>query len=247
MSKVAIIQSNYLPWKGYFDIIHDVDLFIFYDDVQYTQGDWRNRNKVKTAAGPRWITIPVGSPKGRLIHEIDLTSNWWQSKHWKTIKQAYRKRPFFEQYQAFFKAIYEENDWKNLSRMNQQLIREISVNLLGIKTEFRDSRIYEPVGGRVERLIDILKKAGASHYISGPAAKNYLSKEQFLNAGIELSFKNYSGYPEYDQQHPPFEHKVSIIDVLFNCGPKAPEYIWGWRERTQEPIGNFASYEVNDE
>ena len=230
IKKVAVIQSNYIPWKGYFDIIHDVDLFIFYDDVQYTKNDWRNRNKVKTAQGAQWLTIPVGSRNGRLICEVEITDPYWAKKHWETVKQSYSKTPYFRQYQNFFEYFYLENTWRNLSELNQTLIKKISREFLGIQTDFGDSRAYQPQGEKLDRLIDLLKKTGAESYISGPSASSYIDVKRFQEAGIELIYKDYSGYPEYPQLFPPFEHALSILDLLFNCGPTAPDYIWGWRQ-----------------
>lgn len=234
--KVAVIQSNYIPWKGYFDIIHDVDLFIFYDDVQYTKNDWRNRNKIKSANGIHWLTIPVGSPKQRLIYEVEPANAQWSRKHWLTLQQSYTNSPYFKDYKDYFKHVYTEFEWSNLSQLNQFLIKKISSDFLGIKTEFSDSREYHPVGQNVDRLLDLLQKVGATLYVSGPTAKDYLDNQSFIDAGIELVYKDYSGYPEYPQLFPPFEHKVSIVDLLFNCGPKASYYIWGWREKRQDEL-----------
>jgi hypothetical protein len=230
MKKVAIIQSNYIPWKGYFDIIHDVDLFIFYDDVQYTKNDWRNRNKIKTSQGLCWLTIPVGSREDRLIYEVEIEEVSWTRKHWETIKQSYAKAPYFKKYQGFFEYVYLNAKWTNLSELNQFLIKTISQDFLGMKTNFGDSREYHPGGRKLERLIDLLLKVEAKLYVSGPSAKGYIEENRFKEVGIELVFKDYSGYPEYPQLFPPFEHAVSILDVLFNCGPAAPDFIWGWRE-----------------
>jgi hypothetical protein len=230
MKKVAVLQSNYIPWKGYFDIIHDVDLFIFYDDVQYTKNDWRNRNKIKTAQGVHWLTIPVGSSEQRLIYEVQLNDNHWPKKHWATIQQVYSKRPHFKQYQDFFEDVYTKAEWTTLSELNQFLIKTISSELLGIKTEFRDSREFCLAGQKSNRLLDLLQQAAATLYVSGPSAKNYLDEQSFADAGIKLIYKDYSGYPEYPQPFPPFEHQVAILDALFNCGPETPYYIWGWRE-----------------
>jgi hypothetical protein len=230
MNKVAVIQSNYIPWKGYFDIIHDVDQFIFYDDVQYTKNDWRNRNKIKTIHGAQWITIPIGAHNDQLIYEVEINDLHWSKKHWETIKQSYSKTPYFCIYKDFFDFVFVRAAWKNLSEFNQFLIKHISKEYLGIQTQFLDSREFHPQGGRIDRLVDLLKKAGADYYVSGPTARAYINEEIFWEAGIELHFKDYSGYPEYPQLFPPFEHAVSILDVLFNCGPDAPYYIWGWRE-----------------
>jgi len=226
---VAIIQSSYIPWKGYFDIIHDVDEFIFLDDAQFTRQDWRSRNKIKTSNGLLWLTVPTGDAINRRICEVGLLDSKWQSKHWKTITQSYARAPQFSKYRDFFEQVYLGSRWTSLSELNQFLIIEIAAKYLGIKTSFSDSRSYSPEGQRQNRLLDILKKAGATTYISGPAARAYIDESQFDTSGIELIFKDYNGYPEYPQLHPPFEHCVSILDVLFHVGNDAPEYIWGWR------------------
>lgn len=231
MKKVAVIQSNYIPWKGYFDIIHDVDQFIFYDDVQYTKNSWRNRNKIKTVHGPQWLTVPVGSSEQRLICEVELLNSHWPKKHWATLQQAYSKTPYFNLYYSFFEHVFTQVNWTNLSELNQYLIKSISNEFLGIKTEFRDSREFSPAGKKQDRLLDLLQKVEATVYVSGPAAQDYLDEQRFIDVGIELIYKDYSGYPEYKQQFPSFDHAVSILDLLFNCGPAAPDYIWGWREK----------------
>jgi hypothetical protein len=229
MKKVAVIQSNYIPWKGYFDIIHDVDLFVFHDDLQYTKNDWRNRNKIKTARGVSWLTIPVGTREDRLICEVELHDVSWQKNHWAIIMQSYSKAPFFRQYRDFFEQVYLKAKWNNLSELNQYLIKTISKEFLGIKADFNDSRDFHAEGHKLDRLIDLLVKVNAELYVSGPAAKDYIEENKFKEVEIELVFKDYSNYPEYPQLFPPFEHAVSILDVLFNCGAAAPDYIWGWR------------------
>lgn len=230
MKRVVVLQSNYIPWKGYFDIIHDADLFIFYDDLQYTKSDWRNRNKIKAASGPEWITIPAGSDTSRLICEVELKDASWQQKHWKTLQQNYRNCPHFERYQHFFEDFYLGRRWANLSEVNQYLTRHIATEFLGIRTEFQDSRAFSLSGQKQDRLLELLSKVGTERYISGPAAKSYIEPVRFEAAGLELVWKDYSGYPEYPQRFPPFEHSVSILDLLFNVGPDAPWYIWGWRD-----------------
>lgn len=233
MKTTVVLQSNYIPWKGYFDLIHDADVFVFYDDLQYTKNDWRNRNKLKTTNGSEWLTVPVGGDACRLICEVSIKSAAWQVKHWKTIEQNYRRSPYFLLYKELFQDIYLGRQWSNLSELNQFLIRKISVDVLGLNTKFEDSRDYSLSGKKLERLLDLVVKTGASSYISGPAAKDYIDPHSFSEVGVDLIWKNYSGYPEYLQRFPPFEHGVSILDLLFNVGPDAPWYIWGWRE---EPI-----------
>lgn len=230
MKRMAVIQSNYIPWKGYFDIIHDVDLFIFHDDLQYTKSDWRNRNKIKTAKGAEWMTIPVGTDERRLICDVEIKDSGWQKKHWSLIKSHYGRAPHLIRYTDFFEDIYLRRRWLNLSVLNQYLIVSIARDLLGIHTEFADSRKFAPCGMKQDRLIDLLKKAGCSYYLSGPAAKDYIEPELFARTGIELAWKSYAGYPEYPQLFPPFEHGVTILDLLFNVGPETPYFIWGWRE-----------------
>lgn len=230
MKKVAIIQSNYIPWKGYFDIINDVDLFIFYDDVQYTKNDWRNRNKLKTTNGSEWISIPVSASSDTLIYEVGFQNLQWTTKHFKTLTALYSKAPYFKRYKDFLEYVYMERKWSGLSEVNQFLIKTISCDFLGIKAQFADSRSYEIEGKKMERLMSLLKYSGASTYISGPAAKDYIDKERFKDEDIDLIYKDYTKYIEYEQFHPPFDHNVSILDLLFHTGPDSPYFIWGWRE-----------------
>jgi len=229
MKSVVILQSNYLPWKGYFDLIHDADLFVFHDDLQYTKNDWRNRNRIKTPNGSDWLTIPVGTSEHRLICEVRIADDAWQKKHWNALRQAYATAPHFEAHRAFFEDFYLRRRWTSLSELNQYLVKEISQRFLGMTREFMDSRELALTGRKQERVIELLKKVGATKYISGPAAKDYLEEERFAHEGIELVWKDYGGYPEYPQRHPPFEHGVAIVDLLFNLGPEAPWHIWGWR------------------
>jgi hypothetical protein len=227
--KVAIIQSNYIPWKGYFDIIHDVDLFIFLDDVQYTQRDWRNRNKIKTPNGLEWLTAPTNSTRQHRIHEVEFPDTKWQLKHWQTLRHNYGKARHFERYRTFLEDVYLGREWRYLSELNQYLIEQISRQFLGISTVFADSRQYQAVEAKQELIIDIATKAGATLYISGPSARDYINEVRFAQTGIELIWKDYSGYPVYPQFYPPFEHSVTILDLLFHVGPEAAYYIWGWR------------------
>lgn len=228
---MAVLQSNYIPWKGYFDIVHDVDLFVFYDDVQYTKSDWRNRNRIKTLQGVEWLTIPVGIRLGGLICEVELRDRSWAARHHQKLSRCYAEAPFFQQYRAFLNDVYVDRTWSRLSDLNQFLIRTIARDFLGIRTEFRDSREFAPQGKRQERLLNLLTLLGADVYVSGPAAKSYINPEDFECRGIELVWKDYAGYPEYPQLYPPFVHEVTILDMLFHVGPAAPDYIWGWRKR----------------
>ncbi len=219
--KVAIIQSGYIPWKGYFDIINRVDLFIFHDDLQYTKQDWRNRNKIKTHQGLRWLTIPCGSNEKRLICEVELNNHSWQEKHWQIIYENYHRAPYFNERRDFFEDFYKNHKWKNLSQLNQYLIKNISCKFLNISTEFDDSRNYDLKEKKASRVIELLLKAQADEYISGPSAKTYLSEKDFEQSSMKLVWMDYNNYPEYTQIHGPFEHQVSILDTLFNLSDKS--------------------------
>lgn len=230
--RVAVLQSNYIPWKGYFDIIHDVDEFIFHDDLQYTKLDWRNRNRIKTARGVTWLTIPVGVRTDRLICDVELPRTDWARRHWRQLEAAYASAPFFRQYRTALEPLFHDATLQHLSDLNQALIRTIARDLLHIPTMFRDSREFRLEGTKEDRLLDLLRQAEADIYISGPAARAYLDQERFTQSGLELRWKDYSGYPEYPQLHPPFAHEVTILDLLFHVGEDAPAYIWGWRNET---------------
>jgi hypothetical protein len=229
--RVAILQSNYIPWKGYFDIIHGVDLFVFYDDVAYTLHDWRNRNRIKVAGGPTWLTIPNHGRHDQRIDEVEIDDPRWQAKHWRSIEQAYGKTAHFGRYRDYFQHVYLGQTWTSLSRLNQSLITHIAHDFLGLATSFDDAARYGAQGRRLERLLDLVARTGATSYLSGPAARDYIDPRRFADIGVELRWQDYSGYPEYPQRFPPFEHGVSILDLLFNTGPDAPEYIWGRHRR----------------
>lgn len=226
---VAIVQSNYIPWRGYFDLVHDVDLFVFFDDVQFTRRDWRTRNRVKSAQGAHWLTIPVGAQTHRLICEVELADSRWQAKHWQTLQTNYGRCPHFVRYRDYFAHVYLDVVWHRLSDLNQALIRHIAREFLGITTEFVDSRSIGAVGRKQDRLLDLLGRVGATRYVSGPAAQDYIEPACFAERGIDLCWKDYAEYPDYPQPFPPFEPALSIVDLLFNVGPEAPRYLWGWR------------------
>jgi hypothetical protein len=223
--KAAVLQSNYIPWKGYFDMINDVELFVFYDEVQYTKNDWRNRNKIYSKQGLSWISVPVEYTFGQTIIETKIknTQNW-QQDHWNKLQNAYKKAPFWDMYKDFFFDVYFNKKWENLYELNRYLIINISKEFLGIKTEFADSRDFNSEGQKAEKLLSLLKAMDVTDYVSGPAAKDYISDEEFNTRGINVTWKDYSGYKEYKQIKEPFEHGVSIVDVLFNTGKEAPNY-----------------------
>jgi hypothetical protein len=220
--KIIITQSNYIPWKGYFDSINQVDEFIVFDDMQYTKRDWRNRNKIHTAQGLQWLSIPV-EVKGKYFQKINETivsDKKWGEKHWKTIMSNYSRAPYFKNFKDPFEEIYLDDSLVFLTEINIKLIQAIC-EILKIKTTIIDSRELELVDGKTERLIDICKKRDAKHYFTGSAAKDYIEEEQFVNEGISLNYFDYDGYPEYKQMYEPFTHFVSILDLIFNTGDDA--------------------------
>jgi hypothetical protein len=224
--RVAIVQSSYIPWKGYFDLIRAVDEFILLDDVQFTRRDWRSRNRIKTKDGLAWLTIPVAS-KGRYeqrICDTVIASPEWGARHWRTICGAYGRADSFATYAPAFEAIYRALPSDQLSIVNRTLIEAICA-ALGITTPIRWSTDYNARTGRNQRLIDLCVAAGATAYLSGPAARSYLDEGAFAAAGISVRFADYSGYPEYPQPYPPFEHAVSALDLLFCAGSRALDYM----------------------
>lgn len=225
MTKVAILQSNYIPWKGYFDLINMSDTFVFHDDLQYTKNDWRNRNKIKTKSGLDWLTIPCGTSEKRLINEVTLKDHSWQKKHYNKIRQFYKNAPYYDYIEPFLKEFYLESEWNNLSQLNQFLIKQICNRFLGINTYFKNTEGMGLDSVKQERVIDILKYINADHYISGPSAKSYIDDARFLEEGISIEWMSYDGYPLYNQQHGEFRHDVSIIDLLANEGPNATKYM----------------------
>ena len=223
--RIAILQSNYIPWKGYFDLINSVDEFILYDTAQFTKNDWRNRNKIKTPQGVIWLTIPVRHSFGQTIQETRVIDPTWSRKHWKSLLQNYAKASHFREHEQLFECVYRGISGEQcLSVINYCFLHEVCA-ILGIRTQITWSRDYRLVDGQTERLVDLCRQAGADEYISGPSAKDYIQEKPFLDAGIKLTYMDYSGYPEYRQLYPPFDHGVSILDLIFNEGPDAPKYM----------------------
>ena len=219
MKKIAILQSNYIPWKGYFDLINMADELILYDDMQYTRRDWRNRNKIKTSSGLKWLTVPV-EVKGKYfqkINETKIIDKEWAKKHWQQLKQNYCKSKYFNDYKNIFEELYVSCDKEYLSQINYKFIILIN-GLLNITTKIRWSSEFDLVEGRTEKLLGICKDCNADTYISGPAAKDYFDEELAKKENIKVEWMSYDGYKEYKQLYPPFEHGVTILDLIFNEG-----------------------------
>ena len=227
--KCVILQPSFIAWRGYFHQVQRADFFVFYDDVQYDKHGWRNRNRVKTANGTQWLTVPVHAKgaidQGREIREI--TIDWtakFADKHLATIRQAYRKAPFFDRYAGIVEQAYEKRP-EFLADLTIDLTKTIAAEL-GCKTKFARSSEMRIGGGPTERLVNIVRSLGCDHYISGPSAKDYVDEPLFAKANIKLEYQTYD-YPEYPQLHPPFDSQVSVLDLMFMTGEDAPKYIWG--------------------
>lgn len=225
MRKAAILQSAYIPWRGYFNMMASVDEFILYDDVQFSPGDWRNRNVIRTSGGEKWLTIPVPK-KNRLrsqIRDIEASNSGWGADHWNRLSESYRRAPHFEETARLIKPIYLSGEVR-LSQINRTFLSEIS-SFLGLNVNLSWSWDHTSTPGKTSRLVELCRSVGCDVYVTGLAAKNYLDEDEFLKAGIAVEWFGYDDLVPYDQFHGSFVNAVSIVDLLFNCGPQAPSYI----------------------
>ena len=230
--KVVVLQSSYIPWKGYFDLMKSADLFVVYDSVQYTKNDFRNRNRLKGPNNNVWLTIPVVT-SGRLNQRIDEASvvdGHWARKHWMTVTQALGKRPHFEQYRKDWEQWYTEaGDLKFLHDINLLFLKgmahQLSISTPIVNSSEFNVSINSSNSSATERLVDLCRAAGTTTYISGPAGLNYLELDQFRDAGISVALINYSEYPNYPQLNTPFIHQVSALDLLANAGGEASVHL----------------------
>ena len=223
---ILITQSNYIPWKGYFDLINSADEFVLYDDMQYSRRDWRNRNKIKTAQGLAWLTIPV-MVKGRFsqkISETKISDPIWAEKHWQSIKQNYSRAPYFSKYGPVLEEAFSGCSSDSLSLVNYALLKCLC-DILKIRTTFRWSSEFVLAEDRTERLIQICSGLKGTKYITGPSAKAYMNEALFAEAGLAIEYFNYSEYPTYSQLYGEFVHDVSVIDLIFNEGENSSKYM----------------------
>jgi hypothetical protein len=226
IKKVAIVQSNYIPWKGYFDMIAAVDEFILYDDMQFTRRDWRNRNQIKSPQGVQWLTVPV-KVKGKYLQKIrdtEIDGTDWSAGHWRLLEQNYRRAPYFDEIASWLEPMYRTNTFTHISPMNRAFIEAIC-RYLGIQTILSNSWDYPLVDGKTERLAQLCKQAGGTEYISGPAARDYIDEQIFQDMDIKLTWFTYDNYPEYPQLWGEFTHAVTVLDLLFNTGKNAHNYM----------------------
>lgn len=239
---VVIVQSSYIPWKGFFDLMDRADELIIFDDVQFTKRDWRNRNLIKTPSGGSWLTIPVNQ-KGNFYQRINatkVTDHKWASKHWKAINLNYARAPFFHKYKSTFEELYQAcKNEEYISQVNYKFIVKIA-ELLGINTKVNWSTDYAVNADlkKTERLLAICEKAHATDYLSGPSAKSYIQENLFTQSKITVKYIDYSGYKPYPQLFNGFIHNVTILDLLFNTGQDAYSYI--------KPHMNQQGYQFNE-
>jgi hypothetical protein len=220
--KVGVIQSNYIPWRGYFDFINSVDTFVIYDDVQFSKGSWRNRNLLKFGNSTKWITLPVKVNLGMMINEVKVNGQRdWKKEHFELINAALSEAPYFNDAVSVWKdGVNIDSEF--LTDINENLIRSIC-RYLEIKTPIIRSEKYNLSGSKTDRLMDLFKKIGCTSYLSGPAA-TYLDLDQFRENNIALEYKayDYEIYPQVGGTE--FIGAVSILDLIANTGKDAIEY-----------------------
>ena len=227
--KIAISQSNYLPWKGYFDLIQSVDEFVFFDEVQFTRRDWRNRNVIRNLNKKNWITVPVKN-KGNykeIISNIEVYNNNWKNSHLDLIKQCYSKSEHFEEVYNFFSGCYSNLNTDKLSEINKSIIIKIC-NFLNFNTPFVDSKNIDKTKNKIsasERLLEICISRKANIYVSGSAAKNYLDEKLFNKSGVEVNWFDYGNSKVYKQPFKDFYENLSIVDCLMNCGKDKDKFL----------------------
>ena len=207
-------------------MIAAVDEFVLLDEVQYTRRDWRNRNKIKTPDGLRWLTVPV-KVKGRYkqtISETRIEGIKWASHHWKSLERNYGSALHFKAIAAWLGPIYLDEHHTHISQLNSCIIKK-TCSFLEIDSLVTNSIDYKTDGRKTERIIDLCKQAGGTEYISGPSASAYLNERKFNELGISVRWFDYSGYPPYPQLWGKFDGHVSILDLLFNCGKDSINYM----------------------
>jgi hypothetical protein len=217
MSKVAISQSNYIPWLGYFELISSVSHFVFLDNVQYTKRDWRNRNQIKTPQGKLWLSADiVGVDESTLINEVQFANTDWKVKHLEAIRRNYRRSEYFASIFPEIEEIYNEYDGMSLSKFNQSVIQRVA-SKLGIETRFHTAGDFVTDSDPTMRLLEICLNLGASTYVSGPAAKGYMNLNLFDAHGVDIEWFVYSNRG-YRQLWGEFDKAVTVLDPILNNG-----------------------------
>ena len=223
---VAAHQLHYLPWLRYFHKIAGCDAFVILDNIQFNKNGWQNRNKIKTPAGESVLTVPVRHRFQQLLSEVEIDNQQpWQRKHGGSIRNSYQKAPFFKEHEPFFREVYKKK-WERLNDLNYEVLKYL-LKALGLRTRTLCSSELPLKGEATERLISLCKEVGARAYLTGAyAAEVYLDSDRFKREGIELVFQEWKS-PVYPQLYPEAGclPDLSIIDLLFNCGPKSLEIL----------------------
>lgn len=224
MTTLGILQPGYMPWLGFFEQVYRSDIFVIYDDVQYDKNGWRNRNRIKCSHGIQWLTVPVRL-KGlnTPINEVLIAPGNWARKHLATIHNCYKKSPYFEEVFPIMEAILSK-EWKYLVDLDLEIINAVNDYLELNRIIIRSSSLGIKSDDPTMRLVKICKHFNADIFYEGASGKNYLEEDEFNKNGIKLRFQNYHCV-EYHQLFGMFVEKLSIIDVLFNCGKKSMRVI----------------------
>ena len=224
--KVAIMQPTYMPWIGYFALMESVDIFIILDSVQFSKRSWQQRNQIKTESGPKWLTVPVISKgkRDQLITDVQIDySNKFPESHINLIKQNYMKSKFFNNYSEDLFNIFRKKH-KNLSSISIDLILLIR-DLLNIETTIKYSSDFLTEGSKDELLAELCKYVGATEYVSPQGSKVYLDdSNSFIKRNIPVKYFDYK-HPNYPQSHGDFIQYMSVIDLLFSCGPESKNFL----------------------
>ena len=218
-------QPVYLPWLGLFHKIALAETFVYFDQVQYLPKDWMNRNKIRTKSGSIWLTVPVLRKGYRDLKtsEIEINNSInWQKKHLRSISLNYKKSPYFENYIPFFEDVYSRK-WKFLGELNEYMLKWF-LDELGIKVNFLNANDFKFQGEKSSLILNMCKELNASTYIFGVLGKDYADVQEFEKNNIGLIFQNYN-HPKYSQLYREFISHMSVIDLLFNHGPKSLEII----------------------
>lgn len=223
--KVLVTQPNYIPWKGYFDLIAKADKFVVLDDVQYTNRDWRNRNLIKTPQGTIWLNIPIIKKNKILIKDVLIKDFNWVNDHLNKIERNYKKSKYFDSIFPTLQEIYQGLTSKRLIDINIEIINFIC-KYLDIDTEISfSSDIKDKNFEKSLRILDICIENNATKYITGNKSKNYIDENLFKDKKIKIEFEGFENYPSYDQLWGLFNEKVSVIDLLFNEGPNSYKFM----------------------
>lgn len=221
---LAAHQPQFAPWLGYFDKLDRADVFVLLDNVQFKKNEWQNRNRIKGSEGPQWLTVPVSGQFGRNIMELDIVSRQnWPERHLKTLRTCYGRASHYE---ATFSS-YETvacRPWKKLADLNIQLLHDLLAQM-GLERRILLASELGPLSeDRDERLIELCRKLGAETYLAGAGGRDYMELERYRAAGIEVVFQEYR-HPTYPQLFGDFAPNLSVLDLLFNCGPRSMEII----------------------